>query len=300
MTPIFDIIIIGGSYSGMAAAMALGRARRQVLIIDSGKPCNIQTSYSHNFLTQDGKTPAEIHTVARQQLAIYPTVTFLDALAINGLKTENGFEIQVVSGEIFAASRLVFATGIIDMLPAIKGMDECWGISVLHCPFCHGYEVRDEKTGIFGNGESAYQLAALISNWTDQLTLFTNGPSDFTIEQNIKLQNHGIRIIENEVSELVHHAGYIQQVTFKDGGTAALKAAYIRSPFRQSCQLPEMMGCTLSEHSYIEVDEFQETLVPGIFACGDNTNMMRTLANAIATGTITGMAISKKLISAEF
>ena len=300
MTAIFDVIIIGGSYSGMAAAMALGRARRQVLIIDSGLPCNNQTPRSHNFLTQDGNTPAEIAAVAKQQLAQYPTIAFFTGLAIKGTKTANGFEIQVESGNIFEASRLVFATGIRDMLPAIKGMDECWGISVLHCPFCHGYEGRDEKTGIFGNGESAYQLAALIANWTDNLTLFTNGLSNLTMEQSIKLSGRGIKVIEKEIAELVHQGGYMQRIIFKDSTTAILKAAYIRSPFMQSCQLTETIGCALTEDGYIKVDEFHETSVPGIFACGDNTNKIRTLANAVAAGTTTGMGISKQLISLEF
>jgi thioredoxin reductase len=300
MKPMFDVIIIGGSYAGMAAAMALGRARKQVLIIDNGMPCNNQTPRSHNFLTQDGNTPAEIAAIAKQQLAHYPTITILTGLSVKGTKTANGFEIQINSGEIFAASRLVFATGIRDMLPAIKGMDECWGISVLHCPFCHGYEVCDEMTGIFGNGESAYQLAVLISNWTDDLTVFTNGASYFTIEQSTKLQSHGIRVIEKEIAELVHQGGYVQQIIFKDGTTATVKAAYIRSPFRQSSQIPEAMGCAITPEGYIKTDEFQETTVTGIFACGDNTNKLRTLANAVASGTTTGMSISKQLISLQF
>ena len=145
-----DVIIVGGSYSGLAAGMALGRALRQVLIIDSGKPCNRQTPYSHNFITQDGKTPEEIATLARQQVEKYDTVTFFNGLATNGAKTENGFEIQTASGETFSAKKLIFATGIKDIMPDIEGYAECWGISVLHCPYCHGYEVRNVKNRHFG------------------------------------------------------------------------------------------------------------------------------------------------------
>jgi len=300
MNRIFDVIIIGGSYSGMAAAMALGRARRDVLIIDSGKPCNAQTPHSHNFLTRDGETPAEIAAFAKQQVLQYSTITFLADVAIKGTKTANGFEIKAASGETYAASKLVFATGIRDMLPAITGIAECWGISVLHCPFCHGYEVRDEQTGIFGNGETVYELASLITNWTDDLTIFTNGPSTLTPEQNTKLGSHSIKVIENEIDNLVHSAGYLKRVIFKDGTTAVLTAAYVRNPFRQVCQLPETMGCELTEDGYIKVDAMQATTVPGIYACGDNTNKLRTLANAVAGGTTTGMVISKQLISSEF
>ena len=166
----YDVIIIGGSYSGLAAGMALGRALRTVLIIDSGKPCNKQTPHSHNFITQDGKTPKEISTLARQQVEMYDTVKFISGLATNGTKTENGFEIQTSSGETFGAKKIIFATGIRDMMPNINGYAECWGISVLHCPYCHGYEIRNERTGILGNGEYGFEFSQLISNWTKDLT----------------------------------------------------------------------------------------------------------------------------------
>src|SRR5690606_22486211 len=131
----FAVIIIGGSYSGLAAGMALGRALKQVLIIDSGKPCNSQTPYSHNFLTQDGNTPTEIVKLGKQQVQMYSTVEFFNGLAINGRKTENGFEIQVASGETFRADKLIFATGIRDAMADMEGYAACWGISVLHCPY---------------------------------------------------------------------------------------------------------------------------------------------------------------------
>src|SRR5687767_11879769 len=129
----FDVIVIGGSYAGLSAGMALGRALRKVLIIDSGKPCNRQTPHSHNFLTQDGKTPAEIATLAKQQVEMYKTVEFFLGEAINGIKRERGFEIKTSSGEDFTAKKIIFATGIKDIMPAIEGYAECWGITVLHC-----------------------------------------------------------------------------------------------------------------------------------------------------------------------
>src|SRR4051794_24570054 len=135
----YDVIIVGGSYAGLAAGMALGRALRKVLIIDSGNPCNKQTPYSHNFLTNDGKTPEEIAHLAKQQVSMYSTVEFLNALATTGEKVENGFEVKVQSDEQFTTKKLVLATGIKDVTPDIPGFAECWGISVLHCPYCHGY-----------------------------------------------------------------------------------------------------------------------------------------------------------------
>ncbi len=194
----FDVIIVGGSYSGLAAGMALGRALRKVLIIDDGKSCNRQTLHSHNFLTNDGKTPTEIAALANLQVSRYDTVKFFNRTAINGTKTESGFGIQVTTGETFAAKKLIFATGIRDLLLPMDGIAACWGISVIHCPYCHGYEIRQEKTGVLGNGDSGYDLIRLISNWTKDLTLFTNGLSTLSAEQREKLRYHQINMIEKE------------------------------------------------------------------------------------------------------
>jgi thioredoxin reductase len=295
----FDIIIIGGSYSGLAAGMALGRASKKVLIIDSGIPCNRQTPHSHNFLTQDGKTPTEIATIAKEQVHIYPTIEFFNGLATYGRKTENGFEIKVATGKTFRADKLIFATGIRDVMAEIDGFAACWGISVLHCPYCHGYEVKDQKTGILGNGEYGYELCRLISNWTSNLTLFTNGISTLTANQMEKLGKHQIQIVEKEIQRLEHIHGYIEHILFRDGTKSSLKAIYARAPFEQHCKIPETLGCELTEEGYIKVDPFGETTINGVFACGDNSSRMRTVANAVAMGTTAGITVSKKLIFEE-
>lgn len=297
---VFDVIIIGGSYSGLAAAMALGRALKNVLVIDSGLPCNRQTPHSHNFLTQDGQTPKEIAAIAKQQVAVYDTVSFVAGKAVSGEKTANGFSIQTESGEIWQGSQLIFATGIRDVLPAIKGIAESWGISVLHCPYCHGYEVRNRKTGIIGNGEVAFEQAKLIANWTKELTVFTNGAATFTGIQREKLIQHGISIEEKELAALEHTNGQVQNVVFEDHSKKAVDALYIRSPFEQHCNIPEMLGCELTEEGYLKTDASLETTVSGIYACGDNASRMRTVANAVATGTAVGMGLSRKMIMEQF
>lgn len=296
----FDVIIIGGSYAGLATAMALGRALRKVLIIDSGKPCNRQTPQSHNFLTQDGKTPKEISLIAKQQVLAYHTITFFDGFATKGLKTKNGFDIQTETGDLFSATKLVFATGVKDIMPDIVGFSECWGISVLHCPYCHGYEVKDEKTGILGNGEYGFEFSKLISNWTKDVTLFTNGVSTLTVEQLDLLEKNHIKIVENEIEALAHINGYLKQIIFKDGSGTSIKAMYTRLPFEQNYPVFEQLGCQLTEDGYLKVDAFQKTTINGVFACGDNVTRMRTVANAIAMGTTTGMTINKELVEERF
>ncbi|MEO5563439.1 MAG: NAD(P)/FAD-dependent oxidoreductase [Chitinophagaceae bacterium] len=297
---LFDVIIVGGSYSGLSAGMALGRSLRKVLIIDSGKPCNRQTPYSHNFLTQDGKTPTEIATLAKQQVEMYDTVKFFTGSVTKGAKTDSGFNVEVEPGEQFTAKKLIFATGIIDGMSNIEGYAECWGISVLHCPYCHGYEVRNERTGILANGDVGFELSKLISNWTNDLTLFTNGSPTLTEEQMTKMREHDIRIIEKGIKRLEHIDGYIQQIIFKDGTTSPVKAIYTRGSFAQHCIVPELLGCALTDEGYIKTDAFQKTTVEGIFACGDNTTRMRSVANAVAMGTTTGAMVNKELIDEVF
>jgi thioredoxin reductase len=296
----YDVIIVGGSYSGLAAGMALGRALRNVLIIDSGQPCNKQTPYSHNFLTNDGKTPKEITSLAKQQVLKYGTVNFLDALATAGFKTQNGFEILTETGARFTAKKLAFATGIKDLMPNIPGIAECWGISVLHCPYCHGYEVRQQKTGILGNDDSSYEFAALISNWTSDLTLYTNGKSTLTDLQIAKLEQHNINMVQGQIDRLEHKDGYLTNIIFKDGKKAPAAALYTRMPFVQHCSIPHSLGCELTSEGYIKIDAAQKTTMPGVFACGDNVTRMRTVANAVSMGTTTGLMINKELVEEDF
>jgi thioredoxin reductase len=296
----FEVIIVGGSYSGLAAAMSLGRALRKVLIIDSEKPCNRQTPHSHNFLTQDGNTPKEIAMLAKQQVAMYKTVEFLSDTVTSGGKNENGFEIQTSSGGIFTAKKLIFATGIRDIMPNIKGFAECWGISILHCPYCHGYEVKNETTGIFGNGEYGFEFAKLISNWTKDLTLFTNEATTLTPEQIVKLQSHQVKIVEMEIEKFEHINGKISNIIFKDGSKTSVTAIYTRLPFEQHCPIPEQFGCERTDDGYIKIDALQKTSINGIYACGDNVTRIRTVANAVSMGTATGMMINKELIEESF
>jgi thioredoxin reductase len=296
----FDVIIIGGSYAGLATAMALGRALRNVLVIDGGNPCNKQTPHSHNFLTNDGKTPKEIASLATQQVRMYSSVSFLEGLATAGSKTRSGFEIQTEPGLVFTSKKLVFATGIRDIMPAIPGFAESWGISVLHCPYCHGYEVRYQKTGIIANGDLGLEIATLISNWTKDLTLYTNGKSTLSPEQKAKLDKHHINIMEAEIDRLEHDRGYIQQINFKNGTSREAKAIYARLPFDQHSSIPQELGCELTQDGYIKIDPAQRTSIPGVYACGDNTTKMRTVANAVSMGTTAGLMVNKELIEEEF
>ena len=299
-TNYFEVIIIGGSYSGLSAALSLGRSLRKVLIIDSGKPCNEQTPHSHNFLTNDGETPRSIAVKAKEEVSKYETVHFHSGLAVRGEKTDSGFEITTESGEVFTAKKLVFATGVRDIMPEIEGISECWGISVIHCPYCHGYEVRGEKTGLLANGEMAYEFSKMVYHLAKDLTIFTNGKSTMSDEQTEQLKNKGIQIIEREIVSLTHTQGQIEAVVFKDGTSVNLKALYAKLPFEQHADIPGKMGCDFSPSGHIQVDVLQKTSIPGVFACGDNTTQMRSVSNAVAAGTFAGAMVNKELIDEAF
>ncbi len=296
----FDVIIIGGSYSGLSAAMALGRSLRNVLIIDHGKPCNRQTPHSHNFVTHDGKTPGEIAKLAKEDVEKYETVRFYNGSVVKTAKTTEGFEIEVSAGEKFHAKKLILASGVKDIMPDIPGFAECWGISVIHCPYCHGYEVKNQITGILSNGEMAYEFSKLIFNLAKNLTLFTNGKAALSKEQIEKLNQNKIILNEDEIKEIKHERGSIQKIVFKNGKEIPLQALYAKIPFEQNIQVSADLGCELTDNGFIKVDMMQKTNIPGVFACGDNVTMMRSVANAVAQGNFAGAVVNKELCDEEF
>src|SRR5690606_12029344 len=220
----FEVAIIGGSYAGLSAAMALGRSLRRVLVIDSGTPCNRQTPHSHNFLTHDGEKPDVIAKKGKGDVLKYDTISFLDDAAVSAEKTDKGFTINTQSGRRFHANKLILASGIRDILPDIKGFAECWGISIVHCPYCHGYEIAHKETAIFADGDKAFHLAAIVNNLTDKITILTNGEAGFNEEQSKKLEQHNIEIIESPILEIMHQNGLIDQVVFSDGTTKSFEA----------------------------------------------------------------------------
>jgi thioredoxin reductase len=296
----FDAIIIGGSYSGLSAAMALGRSLRNVLIIDSNNPCNKQTPHSHNFLTQDGETPATIAARAKNQVSNYPTVTLVQGKAIKAAKHTQSFEVQLETEEVFTGSKLLLATGMTDTLPQIPGLSSCWGISILHCPYCHGYEVAGKEWGILANGETAYHFCMILSNWTKKIVLFTNGLCSLTTEQQQKLEQKGIKIIESRLQSVDHTNGQLQQLHFEDGSPYPLTVLYLKAPTKQQSDIPLHLGCELSEEGHIKIDDMQRTSVAGIYAAGDNSSMLRSVSLAVSSGTKAGAAINMDLVTETF
>lgn len=296
----FDVIIIGGSYAGLSAAMALGRSLRKVLVIDNNLPCNRHTPYSHNFLTQDGMTPSSIRKLATEQVSKYDTVHFINDTAVTAIEKGNSFLVTTGNGHHYLALKLIFASGIKDQLPDWENFDSCWGISILHCPYCHGYEVRNSKTGLMANGDPGFEFAVLLRNWTSDLTVFTNGQNAFSTDQQKILAEKQIRIIDLKISGIAATEGQIRQIILADGTAVDLEVLYTRPPFIQSCSLPAQLGCEINPDGYLVTDPLQKTTINGIYACGDNSSRFRTVSHAVAMGTVAGISVNRELTDESY
>ncbi|MEO1023128.1 MAG: NAD(P)/FAD-dependent oxidoreductase [Bacteroidota bacterium] len=294
----YEVLIVGGSYAGLSAAMTLGRSLRKVLVLDSGHPCNRQTPHAHNFITQDGVKPAEIARKAKSQVLSYDTVTCMDATVIKAERMNDQFIVHTTE-DSFTGKKLLFATGVKDLIPAIGGFSECWGISVLHCPYCHGYEVRGRTIGLIANGQTAFDLCILIQHWTDDLTLYTNGSAELSSEQIQHIQKLGIGIVDTQIARLIHRDGYVSEILFRDRSARPVEAIFSRVPFQQHCSVPVELGCDLTEQGHIDVDFFQKTSIEGVFCAGDCTTPFRALTHAAASGNKAGVFINMELIQEE-
>lgn len=296
----FDVIIIGGSYAGLSAAMALGRSLRKVLILDHGRPCNRYTPHSHNFITHDRTPPAAIAQKAREQVLQYETVTIVEGEAVSARALEAGFEMSMQDGAKFSAKKLIFATGIKDIFPDMEGFTACWGKTIIHCPYCHGYEFRGKKTAIWADGDRALHLAGLVHNLSKDISIISPNKAGFKQEQLEKLQQHQIPLIDKAVKSIIHENGSVRKLVFEDGDEENFDAVYAALAFEQQTKLPQQLGCLMTEMGHIKVDAFQKAEVPGVYACGDNSSMMRSVANAVATGNLAGAMVNNELTQESF
>lgn len=297
---LFEVIIIGGSYAGLSAAMALGRSRRNVVILDSANPCNKQSPHSHNFLTHDGDKPCDITAVAKEQVMQYPTITFVHTKAVATQKNDGVFEIQADNGQIYHAKKILFASGLTDVLPDIPGFAECWGVSILHCPYCHGYEFSGRATGILNNGMPAFEMAKMLGQWTDDLTIFTNGKAVFSKEEYAFFKLRSVNIVEDEIKQISNRDGQMTQIVFKDGKTYPLEVLYAHPHTRQQCDFAVKFGCAINDHGCLDTDTFQRTNITGIYAAGDCTSVGRAVSVAVAAGSVAGMFINKELVEESY
>jgi thioredoxin reductase len=295
----YDVVVVGGSFAGLAAAMQLARARRRVLVVDSGRPRNRFAHASHGFLGQDGRAPADIFATGRAEVLAYPTTAYLADEATHARATGDGFELDLASGSTVAARRLVLATGVADDLPDVPGLRERWGVSVLHCPYCHGYEVADRRFGVLTRSEMAVHQALLVTEWSADVTLFTNGAMQPDDEPRAALAARGVRIDERPVAALVGEGLELSAVRMEDGTMVPVDALFTQVRTRMASPLAEQLGCEIEEGPFgpmIRTDPRKLTTVPGVFAAGDTTRVPPNATLAAAEGVMAGFGAHQSLV----
>lgn len=294
----FDAIVVGGSFAGLSAAMQLARARRRILVVDAGLPRNRFADASHGFLGQDGKAPGQIVREATCQVAAYPAVEFVHAEALDAEALDLGFKLALAGGRVVKARRLVLATGVVDILPEVAGLKERWGASVLHCPYCHGYEHRDRPLGVMaGHPMSAHQ-AAMIPDW-GPTTLFTQGMFEPDQDERALLDARGVSIERTPIVALLGSAPDLDAVALADGRTVALNGLFIAPAQRMASPLAQMLGCEFDEGPLgpiIRTDAWKATTVSGVYAAGDAARPMQNATLASADGVLAGVGAHQSLI----
>jgi len=290
----YDAIIIGGSYAGMAAALQLVRARRQVLIVDAGKPRNRFARHSHGFLGQDGVDPAVIAANAREQLLKYPSLSWHQGSAQGVTGEKEAFQVRTLSGESFESRRVLFAVGVQDHLPPIDGLQQRWGKHVFHCPYCHGYELNQGKLAVIATSEMSVHQAQMVAEW-GEVTLLTNNvfaPSDAL---HAELQHHGITMETTPIQSLMNEA----DIALTDGSVLSFAGIFVGPKNQPASNIAETLGCELEETpfgSQIRSDSMKETSVPGTFACGDVARVPHSVSLAVGDGAWAGAAVHRSLI----
>lgn len=296
----FDVLIVGGSFAGLSAAIQLGRARRSVAVLDAGEPRNRFAAHSHGFLGQDGRPPHEILAEARGQVERYPTVRILRARATDATVVVVGFEVRTPDSRL-SARRLILATGVRDVLPEVEGLRERWGEGVFHCPYCHGYEVRGRPLGVLGADAAAVHQAILLRDWSSDVVVLTNGrPPGEGLE---KLERRGIRIDERPIARLVGEGRSVSRVEFADGDDRALDGLLVRTDPVPNGTLHEALGCRTAATpmgTILEVDAMQETTVSGVFAAGDLARAPHAVSFAVAGGTMAAVAAHRSLLTEDY
>jgi thioredoxin reductase len=291
-----DVIIVGGSFAGHAAALMLGRARRDVLLLDAGAPRNRFADASHGFLGQDGRAPAEIMEIARGQLAAYGTVEQRAGLAVRAVAEADGFRLAMADGSEELARRLVLATGQRDVLPDLPGLAERWGKTVLHCPYCHGYELDQGPIGVLAAGEMAMHQALMLPDW-GPTTLFLQGAFVPSAEQQAALAARGVAV---EPVPVVALEGAGASVRLADGRPEALAGLFIAARTELASDLAVQLGCAMAEGplgAFVSVDERKMSSVRGVFAAGDLSAPMANATLAAAAGMMAGVGAHQSLVA---
>jgi thioredoxin reductase len=286
-----DAVVVGGGPAGLSAALVLGRARRRVLVLDTGRPANVKASSIGGLLGQSGVAPVELRRAGREQLVDLPSVELREAAVVDADATVDSVRVSLSDGSTISARALVLAHGLSYEPPALPGIEPLWGHSVFHCPFCDGWEVRDRALAVHGNGPEAVRSALVVSGWSSDVVLLTDGPAQFGDGDRAVLDAAGVRVREEPIRRLAGHDGSLDRIEFASGSFEECDALFVRTRRGQPNGLAEALGCELTDGGTIVTDGDGRTDVRCVYAAGDTaTESLRSVAAAIGTGSRAALA----------
>ncbi len=294
----WDCIIVGGGPAGLSAALMLGRCRRRVLLCDVGDQRNLRSHALHAYLTRDGVSPSEFLRLARAELGRYGTVECREHEIVEAAREDGGFAIRAADGTRFRTRKLLLATGLVDELPALDGLDALYGTSVHHCPYCDAWEWRDRPLAAYGEGEAATGLALSLTFWSPDVVLCTGGAA-LPDGAAARLGAAGVKIREEPVVRLEGSDGRLDRIVFASGEPARRSALFVVAGQRQRSPLAERLGCHLTDSGTVDTGTCEVTNVPGLFVAGDASKEAQFVAVAAAEGTEAAMAIHKALMKED-
>ena len=297
----WDVVIVGAGAAGLSAALILGRACRKVLLCDKGTPRNWASKQMHSFVTRDGVDPTDFRAIARKELARYKQVTFCAAKVTGAsLLPEQGFRITIEGAAPVRTRKLLLATGVVDHLPAIEGIEEFFGVSVFQCPYCHGWEKRGAPIAVYGRRQRGFEMARAMTAWTDDIVLCTDGPSSLSPDARGQLHRNGIQIRTDRIARLQGKGGQLKSIVFQDGSTLPRAALFFDTPSSEQSNLARSLGCEFSSKGGIKCGEHEASSVPGVFVAGNITRDVQLAIVAAAEGAKAAFGINRALTRENF
>ncbi|MCF7754719.1 NAD(P)/FAD-dependent oxidoreductase [Paenibacillus xylanexedens] len=295
MNQLLDVLIIGGGPAGLNAALVLGRARKNVVVIDDETPRNWVTRETHGFVTRDGASPREFRKAAKEQIAAYPSVQFASdtATAITG--SDGDFVVKTTQGVCYHTKKILFAVGKKDLPLDINGLTEVYGKSAFVCPYCDGWELRDQSLVIIVNGVNALHMAKVISGWTERYTICTNGSDSLTDEHREELKQHHVTIFDAPIQSIDSEEGMVQQVVLQDGTAIPCTGVFFQPKLFTGSELPKAIGCEISELGTVIVDASGKTSVAGVYSAGDAASEIYQAITAASLGALSAVSINNEL-----
>ena len=292
----YDVIIVGAGPAGLSAALILGRCSRRVLICDNGRPRNAASHALHGYLTRDGIHPREFLSTGRRQLEQYGTVQLRDIEVTDAeCDREGHFRVTLADGSIVRSRKLLVATGVCDNLPRIAGIDDLYGLSVFHCPYCDGWEFRDQPIAIYGQGAHGVGLSLELTAWSRDLVLCTDGPADISDHDRERLARNAITIREERVTALEGHDGMLRCIRFDTGETLPRRALFFTTGQFQRSALAIRLGCEFSDKGTVRTGKYESTHLRGLYVAGDASRAVQWVVVAAAEGAEAAFAINTDL-----